>query len=117
MTSERIITLIIGSVVTGLIGLGFIAVKAMLDRMVKQFDAWFQEMKLAQAEIRSDFNAFRLEAAQNYATQIQLEKAERENHSSHATIHARLDNLHADLVRIDTVQRHCKHCRGIDSGD
>ena len=112
MTNERLVTIIIGSVVTGLVGLVFIAIRALVSRAVGQMDTWVKEIKESTDGVKREFNDFRIEAARNYATWNALEKSERENHGSHATIHGRLDKLSDDVIRVRTVQEHCKHCRG-----
>lgn len=112
MTHDQVITIAIGSVVAGVVGLGFVAVRSLVARAIQQMDTMVHEIKKAQEEISRDFQQFRLEAAHAYATQVALEKAERENHASHANIHGRIDELSGLVIAVKTVQDHCKHCQG-----
>lgn len=112
MSTERIVTVIIGIVLTGAFGLLFAGIRAVIERAVHQMDDMVRSIKDSVDGIRKEFDDFRIEAARNYATQVQLDKTERENHGSHSKIHSRIDELAGVVKEVETIQKHCRHCRG-----
>jgi hypothetical protein len=103
---------IVGAIVSGVVGLGFGMVGNLVKREMKRIDDAIEKLERSTEKISRELADYRLESARNYATQEHLAKVERENSASHGNIHGRIDSISEKVIRIQTVQENCRSCRG-----
>lgn len=112
MDTLQITMILVGAIVSGVVGLGFALVGNLVKREMSRIDVAIEKLEKATEKISKELSDYRLESARNYATQEHLAKVERENSASHGNIHGRIDGITEKVIRIQTVQENCKACRG-----
>ena len=112
MNAQNVLTVVIGSLVSGVVAVGVYLIQSTMARLTKHMDERFQRLETSQATTQNEFVAFRLNVSTDYARTADLQNEDRKNSASHGTIHGRIDDIEHRVTVIETVQKHCNSCSG-----
>lgn len=101
---------IIWQILKGLLSKVVIDMTTKITEIETQFKTLSISLEKFGQEIKKEFYDFKLEIVKGYATAETVEKAERDNHASHATIWSELNLMKERIKGVETVQKQCPGC-------